>query len=216
MQDLDIRGAGNMLGAEQSGFIADLGYETYQKILTEAVLELKEQEFQELFDDDEQKGKQVQYVSDCQLDSDMEIGFPSDYIENISERISLYRELDSLQNEDQLLRFKKNLIDRFGILPQGAEELLQVVRLRWLGINMGIEKLVLKNDRMILYFPQNIESPYYQSAVFGRIINYTGEHPRRCQFRENNGKRSLTILNIKSVQTAYDLLNSINNNSLTA
>lgn len=214
MQDLDIRGAGNMLGAEQSGFIADLGYETYQKILTEAVLELKEQEFQELFEEDTKQGKTVQYVSDCQLDSDMEIGFPPEYIENISERISLYRELDGLQNEDQLLRFKKNLIDRFGVLPQGAEELLLVVRLRWLGISMGIEKLVLKNDRMILYFPQNSESPYYQSIVFGKIINYTGEHPRRCLFRENNGKRSLTILNIKSVQTAYDLLFSIRNEKL--
>ena len=215
MQDLDIRGAGNLLGAEQSGFIADLGYETYQRILNEAVIELRTEEFAELLQDTQDKkndnypAAQTQWVSDCQLDSDLEIGFPQDYVENISERITLYRELDSLSDETALVNFQKRLIDRFGILPPAAEELLQVVRLRWLCMRMGIEKIILKMNRMTIYFPQNKDSAYYQSEIFGKIIDYMVLKPRRCQLREQNERRSAVILNIKSIADAWNLLTQI-------
>ncbi|MBR1929145.1 MAG: transcription-repair coupling factor [Paludibacteraceae bacterium] len=209
MQDLDIRGAGNMLGAEQSGFIADLGYETYQKILNEAVLELKEEEFSSLFADEDTHQEQLlntQWVSDCQLDSDLNLGFPEDYVENISERITLYRELDDLKDENALVEFQKRMIDRFGTMPQEALELLMVVRLRWLCIKLGIEKCVLKQDRMTIFFPQNDNSPYYQSDTFGNVINYLVNNPRRCQLRDLSGHRSAIILNVRSVSKAYEIL----------
>ena len=217
MQDLDIRGAGNMLGAEQSGFIADLGYETYQRILNEAVLELKEEEFGTLFagtaddltPDSDNALTAGLWVSDCQLESDLEICFPQDYIENISERITLYRELDELKNERELVEFKKRLIDRFGTLPEQALELLSVVQLRWKCMLLGIEKIVLKQERMTIFFPQNQDSPYYQSDSFGAIINYIVNHPRRCQLREANMKRSAVISNVKSIREAFDVINQI-------
>ena len=217
MQDLDIRGAGNLLGAEQSGFIADLGYETYQRILQEAVFELKEEEFQDLFEDADAAEKASQnYVNDSQLDSDLEIGFPPEYIENISERITLYRELDSIQSEDRLLDFKKRLIDRFGTLPEQGEELLQVVRLRWLAMRLGIEKIVLKQGRMALYFPTNNNSPFYQSEVFGRILRFVIARPQKCQFRETpvregspEKRRSVVIDQVRTVNGAFNLLSKI-------
>ncbi len=221
MQDLDIRGAGNMLGAEQSGFIADLGYETYQKILTEAVHELKEEEFQDLFEDaigGEQTSGGKYYVNDTQLESDLEIGFPSTYIENISERISLYRELDSIQNEDALIAFKKRLIDRFGVLPEAGEELLQVVRLRWLCMRLGIEKIILKQERLTIYFPSNMQSPYYKSDTFGKVLQFIVTRPQRCKLRElpvregsNEKKRSAVIEQVKTVNGAFTLLSKIEN-----
>ena len=217
MQDLDIRGAGNLLGAEQSGFIADLGYETYQRILQEAVLELKEEEFQDLFEEEEKdETRQTTYVTDSQLDSDLEIGFPPEYIENISERITLYRELDSIQNEQALILFKNKLIDRFGTLPEQGEELLQVVRLRWLCIRLGIEKIVLKQGRMTLYFPSNPHSPYYQSETFGKILRFVVARPQKCQFRETpvregstDKKRSVIIDQVRTVNGAFTLLTKI-------
>ncbi len=213
MQDLDIRGAGNMLGAEQSGFIADLGYETYQRILSEAVQELKQEEFSTLFDDEVSTvGYQLaasKWVNDCQLDADLEIGFPEDYVENISERISLYRELDGLKSESELLDFKKRLIDRFGTLPEKAEELLSVLQLRWLCMKLGIEKVALKQDRMILYFPSNQNSPYYQSDDFGKVLQYIANHPRRCQFRHIDVRRSVSVANVTSIRTAFDILNEM-------
>ena len=219
MQDLDIRGAGNMLGAEQSGFIADLGYETYQKILNEAVQELKENEFQDLFEDaigGEQISEAVNYVNDTQLESDLEIGFPQNYVENISERISLYRELDSLQNERELDAFRLRLTDRFGVLPPAAEELLQVVRLRWLCMRLGIEKIVLKQERLIIYFPANNQSPYYQSDTFGKIISFICSRPQRCRLREipihegsEEKRRSAVIEQVRTINGAYNLLSKI-------
>ncbi len=215
MQDLDIRGAGNMLGAEQSGFIADLGYETYQRILNEAVAELRLEEFPTLFQSDDNTADNMQskthWVTDCQLDSDLEIGFPENYIENISERINLYRELDSLRTEEELLGFKKRLIDRFGTIPYKATELLSVIQLRWLCISLGIEKIVLKQGRMLLYTPQNINSHYYQSDTFGKLLQYITEHPRRCQFRHVDVKRSVAIANVKTIQDAFDILTTIQN-----
>ena len=217
MQDLDIRGAGNLLGAEQSGFIADLGYETYQRILQEAVLELKEDEFKELFAEEEaDENRQSTYVTDSQLDSDLEIGFPPEYIENISERITLYRELDSIQNEQALIVFKNKLIDRFGALPEQGEELLQVVRLRWLCMRLGIEKIVLKQGRMVLYFPTNTQSPYYQSEAFGKMLRFVMARPQKCQFRETpvregspDKKRSVIIDQVRTVNGAFNLLSKI-------
>ena len=217
MQDLDIRGAGNLLGAEQSGFIADLGYETYQRILQEAVLELKEEEFQDLFEEEEaDETKQTTYVTDSQLDSDLEIGFPPEYIENISERITLYRELDSIQNEQALVAFKARLVDRFGALPEQGEELLQVVRLRWLCMRLGVEKIVLKQGRMVLYFPSNNHSPYYQSEAFGKVLRFVVARPQKCQFRETpvregspDKKRSVVIDQVRTVNGAFNLLSKI-------
>ncbi len=216
MQDLDIRGAGNMLGAEQSGFIADLGYETYQRILNEAVSELRQEEFADLFTSDAQQrplqgdGGLGPWVNDSQLDSDLEIGFPEDYVENISERITLYRELDGLPNENALLSFKKRLIDRFGAIPDEGEELLTVVRLRWLCIRLGIERIMLKQGKMTLFFPSNHNSPYYQSPTFTRILTFVVNNPKRCLLREqDNGKRSVVIANVPSVRNAYELLNTI-------
>lgn len=211
MQDLDIRGAGNMLGAEQSGFIADLGYETYQKILNEAVMELKEDEFQELFTDavNGDQSASHHYVQDSQLESDLEIGFPSTYVENISERISLYRELDGIQNEEALLAFKKRMIDRFGTLPEAGEELLQVVRLRWLCMRLGIEKIVLKQERLSIYFPSNLQSPYYQSETFGKVIGWLMSRWQRCRVRDIDGRRSAVIENVKTVNGAFTLLSKI-------
>ncbi len=207
MQDLDIRGAGNMLGAEQSGFIAELGYETYQRILSEAMLELREEE--DITDVSPEDIESTVWVTNTQFESDLCLNFPSDYIENISERITLYRELDSLTDERQLEQFKNRLIDRFGTLPPEAQELLQVIRLRWQAMSLGIEKVYLKASRLTVYFPQNIESPYYQSTIFDDVINFVMRNPRRCHLREQDGKRSAIIDNVKSVTEALDILRSI-------
>ncbi len=211
MQDLDIRGAGNMLGAEQSGFIADLGYETYQRILNEAVEELREEEFADIFKDEGQRTKDKgQWVTDSQLDTDLEISFPEEYIENISERITLYRELDNISNETSLLEFKKRLIDRFGVIPAAGEELIRVVQLRWLCMNLGIERIMLKQGKMTLFFPSNNQSPYYQSCTFTQILTYVVNNPKRCLLREQeNGKRSVVIANVQSVTEAFNILQTI-------
>ncbi|HNX12726.1 MAG TPA: transcription-repair coupling factor [Paludibacteraceae bacterium] len=210
MQDLDIRGAGNMLGAEQSGFIADLGYETYQRILNEAVHELKDEEFAELYADErtENKGNKV-YVTDCQIDTDLELMFSADYIENVSERINLYRELDNLENENELQAFRSRLEDRFGKLPQQASDLMLIVRLRWLAMHYGIEKLILKNEQMIAYLVSNLKSTYYQSDEFGRLLQYMASHPRVCKLREQNGKRSVVFMDVKSIDKAWAIFESI-------
>jgi transcription-repair coupling factor (superfamily II helicase) len=222
MQDLDIRGAGNMLGAEQSGFIADLGYETYQRILNEAVEELREEEGlsdlseqSDSSDTSDTSEKTRQWCSDSQLETDLPVCFPTEYIENISERITLYRELDSLRSEEQLLDFRKRLIDRFGALPQAAEELLDVVRLRWLCCRLGIEKILLKGERMTMYLVQHKDA-YWQSEVFGNIIQYAATRPERCSLHEETdkkgyktGRRYITITNVKTIAGAITLLSKI-------
>ncbi len=203
MQDLDIRGAGNMLGAEQSGFIADLGYETYQRILNEAMHELRDEEFSEIFDEERVKNQDsLSFVNDCQIDTDIELLFPDDYIENVSERISLYRELDGLENEDAFTAFVIRLRDRFGEIPEKSLSLIDVVRLRWLAIRFGVEKLVLKNERMTAFLVSNPQSVYYQSEYFGRMLRYITNNPHRCQIRETNGKRSVVFSPIKTVEEA--------------
>ena len=209
MQDLDIRGAGNLLGAEQSGFIADLGYETYQKILGEAVHELKTNEFADLImgdtgDDGKISGEG--FVEECAVESDLELLFPDEYIPTSSERMLVYRELDSLESDEELKKFRTRLIDRFGPVPPTGEELLRVVPLRRLGKQLGIEKILLKGSQMALYFVSNLESPYYDSMAFGRVMNYTTMSPYECRFRELSGKRSLLIKGIKTVEEALSVL----------
>ena len=221
MQDLDIRGAGNMLGAEQSGFIADLGYETYQRILNEAVEELREEEgIEPTANSQELTANSYLWCQDAQLETDLQVSFPTDYIENISERITLYRELDSLRSEEQLLDFRKRLIDRFGVLPEQAEELLSVVRLRWICCRLGIEKILLKGERMTMYFVTN-KPAYWQSDAFGNIIRYVQLRPQRCTLVEERdkkghltGRRYMTITNVKSVGGAIMLLSKIERNEL--
>ena len=216
MQDLDIRGAGNLLGAEQSGFIADLGYETYQRILNEAVTELKEE--LNLFENQVEDLQQAtNWCADSQLESDLQLCFPQDYVENISERITLYKELDSLRNEDELAAYTKRLIDRFGPLPEQAEELLNVVRLRWLCCKMGIEKIYLKGERMTMYFITNNDK-YWQSEVFGKILLFVAQRPDRCQAVEDvdkkghkTGKRHITIMQVRTLGGALHLLSKIYN-----
>ena len=209
MQDLDIRGAGNLLGAEQSGFIADLGYETYQKILGEAVHELKTNEFADLImgdagDDGKISGEG--FVEECTIESDLELLFPDAYIPTSSERMLVYRELDSLETDEQLMKFRTRLTDRFGPVPLMGEELLRVVPLRRMGKQLGIEKILLKGGQMALYFVSNLESPYYESAAFGRVMSYTAMSPYECRFRELSGKRSLLIKGVSSVEAALGVL----------
>ena len=218
MQDLDIRGAGNMLGSEQSGFIADLGYDTYQRILAEAVEEIREElslasSPDSLFSSSPNRNKY--WCSDCQLESDLSLGFPSTYIENIAERISLYRELDSLSDEDALLAYQKRLIDRFGKLPEEAEQLLNVVRLRWLCCKLGIEKVILKQERLSLYFTTK-NNKYWQSDTFSKVVEFVMTRPQRCRLVEDKdrqgkptGRRYATIQQVKTISGALTLLNKI-------
>ena len=214
MQDLDIRGAGNMLGAEQSGFIADLGYETYQKILAEAVKELKEDEFSELYQEEKQAAGEEKisgedFVSECQVESDLELLFPNEYIPSSSERMLLYRELDGLELDEDVINFKARLEDRFGKVPPEGQELLRIVPLRRLAKRLGAEKIFLKAGRMTLFFISNPDSPYYQSAAFGKVIGYMGRNPRYCNLREQNGKRSMVVKNVENVETAVGILQEI-------
>ncbi len=212
MQDLDIRGAGNLLGAEQSGFIADLGYETYQKILGEAVHELKTNEFADLLMGDVAEGEKISgdgFVEECAVESDLELLFPNEYIPTSSERMLVYRELDSLETDEEVAKFRTRLTDRFGPVPPMGEELLRVVPLRRIGKQLGIEKILLKGGQMTLYFVSNLESPYYDSAAFGRVMNYTAMTPYECRFRELSGKRSLLIKGIDTVETALSVLSAM-------
>ena len=222
MQDLDIRGAGNMLGSEQSGFIADLGYDTYQRILNEAVEEIREEMQNDpntctLFANTSSSSICKNWCPDSQLDSDLPLCFPVTYVENISERISLYRELDNLVNEEALLEYQKRLIDRFGKLPEEAEQLLNVVRLRWLCCQMGIEKVLLKKENLTLYFTQS-NKQYWQSEIFGKVVEYVYSRPQRCKLveeKDRQGKKTgriyATILQVKTITGALHLLNKILN-----
>ena len=213
MQDLDIRGAGNMLGAEQSGFIADLGYETYQKILTEAVHELKTDEFADLYAEElKAEGGVIsgeQFVDECQVESDLELLLPATYVTGSSERMLLYRELDSLTLDKDVEAFRNRLIDRFGPVPSETEELLRMVPLRRLAARLGAEKVFLKGGRMSLFFISNPESPYYQSQAFGKVIAYMMKYTRRCDLREQNTRRSMLVKDVKNVETAVGVLQEI-------
>lgn len=212
MQDLDIRGAGNLLGAEQSGFMEDLGYETYQKILTQAVTELKNDEFQDLYAEQIAQGEAISgddFVDDCAVESDLELYFPDNYVPGSSERMLLYRELDNIERDEELEAYRQRLIDRFGPVPRQGEELMLVVPLRRVGIRLGCEKIILRQGRMQMQFVSNTQSAFYQSAAFGRVINYIGYHPRRCNLKEKNGKRSMVVSQVVSVKEAVEILKDI-------
>ena len=213
MQDLDIRGAGNLLGAEQSGFMEDLGYETYQKILNQAVTELKNEEFQDIYAEDIAQGKEIEgseFVEDCAVESDLEMYFPETYVPGSSERMLLYRELDNIEDDKQLDAYRQRLVDRFGKMPHEGEELLQVVPLRRLGKQMGCEKIILKQGRMQMQFVTNPDSAYYKSQAFGRALNYIATHTRRCTLKEVKGKRSMVISGIPTVEDAVEVLKEMN------
>lgn len=212
MQDLDIRGAGNLLGAEQSGFMEDLGYETYQKILTQAVTELKNDEFQDLYAEQIAQGEAISgddFVDDCAVESDLEMYFPDNYVPGSSERMLLYRELDNIERDEELEAYRQRLIDRFGPVPRQGEELMLVVPLRRVGRRLGCEKIILREGRMQMQFVSNTQSAFYQSAAFGRVINYIGYHPRRCNLKEKNGKRSMVVSQVASVKEAVEILKDI-------
>ena len=212
MQDLDIRGAGNLLGAEQSGFIADLGYETYQKILQEAVMELRTEEFSDTFKDEDNNAthdKETAYVADCTIETDMELLFPATYVPQESERVSLYQELDNMERESDVLEFRHRLEDRFGKIPRQAAELIRIVTLRRIARTLGIEKIALKVGKMYIYFVGDENKAYYQSPAFGRILTYLQENPRRCHIRDIKGKRSLLIDDVDSVEEAISILTTI-------
>jgi transcription-repair coupling factor (superfamily II helicase) len=213
MQDLDIRGAGNMLGAEQSGFIADIGYETYQRILEEAVSELKADEFADLFvaQNEHPETSEREYVRETFIESDLEILFPPTYIPNDSERVSIYRELDSIEDDNRLDGFIARLTDRFGAIPEQGVELIRVVKLRRMGKRLGFEKIILKQNTMYLHFVKDSESPYYRSSAFGKLLAYIQKHPKNCTLRDQSGKRSLLVKNIPNIFTACKCLTDISN-----
>ena len=209
MQDLDIRGAGNLLGAEQSGFMEDLGYETYQKILNQAVTELKNDEFQDIYAEQMAQGNEIsgeEFVEDCAIESDLEMYFPDNYVPGSSERMLLYRELDNINDDNDLEAYRQRLIDRFGEIPHEGLELMQVVPLRRLGKRLGCEKISLKQGKMNMQFVANPESAYYQSRTFSAVINYVGNHPRRCDFKQVGTRRLLTISEIPTVEAAVSVL----------
>jgi len=213
MQDLDIRGAGNLLGAEQSGFIADIGFETYHRILNEAIQELKQTEFKEVFKDEKEDSSlaflNLKFGRDCQIDTDLQLLFPDKYIQSTSERMLLYRELDNQESEEALVQFEAGLADRFGKLPIESIELIEVVRLRWAAIQLGMEKIILKNKKMICQFISDPQSSFYQSPVFVKVLRYVQANPQICRMKEGNNRLSLTFEKVKSVKKAKEILEGV-------
>ena len=204
MRDLDIRGAGNLLGGEQSGFMADIGLEMYQKILNEAIQELKQNEFKELF-----KDEKVEFVPECQLETDLEIMFPDTYINNVTERLALYKQLSGLENEEQLKQFENELIDRFGPLPDQAFRLINSMRLKWIGKEIGFEKIVLKRGKLIGYFIPDQESEYFQSAAFNLVLEYVKHNMQRCELKQKNDKLTLVFPQVTGISKAINLIEPI-------
>ncbi len=214
MKDLEIRGAGDLLGGEQSGFINEIGFDTYQKIMNEAIEELKENEFKDLYPTDENLETKT-YVKDLQIDSDFELLFPDDYINNISERLNLYNELSTVKDEEALLAYEQKLIDRFGPLPKEALALLNSVRIKWRATQMGLEKLVLKQGKMIGYFVGDQQSDYYQSSRFQKVLQFVQHNGHLCKMKEKETKNGLRLLltfeNVKSVKKALELMEMMGN-----
>ncbi len=215
MQDLDIRGAGNMLGGEQSGYIADIGYETYQRILNEAMLELRDTEFKDVFPDNPvNDGKERLYLTDCQIETDIEVRLSENYIENVAERMQLYRELDNIEEEAELVTFEQNLKDRFGDLPNETSELLEIVRIRRLAKKLGIEKLIIKNGITVAYFVSDHESAFYQSAIFGSILSWLQAHPKKAAMKQTRDKLSISFPNVTTVGKCKELMIELSNEQL--
>jgi transcription-repair coupling factor (superfamily II helicase) len=208
MRDLDIRGAGNILGAEQSGFISEIGLDMYQKILDEALLELKEQEFSDIFPEEKQKD----FVRECQIETDLEILIPDHYIRNITERLSLYKELDSIENEEGLMIFTEKLIDRFGPLPKQTVSLINAIRLRWTAKKIGFERLVLRNSRLNCFFISNEESPYYQSPRFTFILDHIRNNPGFGAMKMEKEKLSLQFRDVNTIESAIEKISVLLNN----
>lgn len=236
MQDLDIRGAGNLLGGEQSGFIADMGFETYQKILSEAFLEIKQEEMGEESIDESAKGREllngnsrensnnrdiynkalesnvnnIQYIVDCSIDTDLELLIPNSYVSNTSERIRLYKELDNITNNERLDKFLEDLRDRFGEIPKELTQLTFIVRLRWIAVKLGFEKIVLMGGKMFIYFVFNQQSPYYKSSIFASIMGYINNNGRGVMsVKEQNNKLMIIINNINSVEMAFNIVDKV-------
>jgi transcription-repair coupling factor (superfamily II helicase) len=216
MRDLDIRGAGNLLGAEQSGFISEIGFEMYMKILDEAIQELKESDFKDVFAENAQQSVDIRkqqsgsmYVRDCQIDTDLEILIPTEYIQNISERMSLYKELDDIEKEEDLTKFENGLIDRFGPIPASVFELINAIRLRWLAKQLGFEKIVLKNQRLVGYFISNSNSSYYQSDLFTTLLCFVQQYPNVCKMKEVKDKLTLSFENVKNIGDALKQLTKL-------
>jgi len=202
MRDLDIRGAGNILGAEQSGFISEIGYEMYQKILDEALLELKETDFKDLYP----AAQPLSYVRDCVIETDLEILIPDYYVTNITERLNLYKELDSTETEENLMAFMERMIDRFGPIPKQTVTLFHTIRLRWLARKIGFEKLVLRNQRLTAYFINNPESGYFQSDQFTAILEYLKQNPAKCKMTEDKNRLFMTFPNVTGINDALNRL----------
>jgi transcription-repair coupling factor (superfamily II helicase) len=215
LQDLDIRGAGNLLGSEQSGFIADIGFDTYSRILNEAIQELKDNEYKKLYSTENEKLKETEtshkFIDDCQIDTDLELLFPDNYISNISERIHLYRQLDNIKTSDALQKFEEQLVDRFGPLPEPVKELLSVVKLRWIAVDSGFEKIIMKNNQLIGYFISDQDSTYFKSEIFSKILAFVNKNPDLFRMKEKNNKLSITVSNINTINKAVDLLQTILN-----
>ncbi len=213
MRDLDIRGAGDLLGGEQSGFINDLGFDMYHKILDDAIQELKETQFRELFEND-LKEKASVLVTDCNIETDLEILIPETYVSNISERLSLYTQLDNIEDETSLQKFQQGIVDRFGPLPKEVEELIKTVRLRWIALKLGFERISLKNETLRCYFVSGDNEKYYKSEVFGGILAYVQQHPKLCRMKEMKSKLMLILQEVQSVDQAIRLLEEILEHSM--
>jgi len=209
MRDLDIRGAGNLLGAEQSGFISDLGFDVYHQILDDAVQELKETEFKDIFKTDLVKEAVKAIAQDTSIETDLEILIPDNYVSNISERLNLYAKLDNIKNEEKLASFTEELVDRFGPIPESVDQLIETVRLRWLGEQLGFEKIVLKNDNMKCYFVPSDNEKYFQSAIFGRVLAFVQGNSKRCKMKEYKTRLILTIQQVPTVKEGIALLKGI-------
>ena len=209
MKDLEIRGAGDLLGGEQSGFINEIGFETYQKIMNEAIEELKENEFKELYHE-ENEDDSKEYVKDLQIDTDFELLFPDDYVNNISERLNLYNELGTIKNEEGLLAYEKKLIDRFGPLPKEAKALLNSIRIKWIATKMGIEKIIMKQGKLIGYFIADQQSGYYNSKQFRQMLQFVQQHGNICKMKEKETKNGLRLLltfdNVKTISRALEFM----------
>jgi transcription-repair coupling factor (superfamily II helicase) len=212
MKDLDIRGAGNMLGGEQSGFISEIGFEMYQKILNEAIDELRENEFKTLFDE-RTTDNLLQFVKDCVLETDLEVRIPDDYVNNVAERLSLYQEMDNLKDEEALQKFSEMLIDRFGPLPKQVKELVLSFKLRWLAQVMGLERLVIKSGKMIGYFISNPQSQFYETELFTAVLNFIQRNGQNCKLSEQNDRLRIIFSDVKHLKDAFERLNTIVGNN---
>jgi len=212
MKDLDIRGAGNMLGGEQSGFISEIGFEMYQKILNEAIDELRENEFKTLFDE-RTTDNLLQFVKDCVLETDLEVRIPDDYVNNVAERLSLYQEMDNLKDEEALQKFSEMLVDRFGPLPKQVKELVLSFKLRWLAQDMGLERLVIKSGKMIGYFISNPQSQFYETELFTAVLNFIQRNGQNCKLSEQNDRLRIIFSDVKHLKDAFERLNTIVGNN---